>query len=132
MPAGKVAGRSARDLALTFSGLVNRDSLKGDLSLVGPRPEQQEFVARFNESIPFYAYRHLVRPGITGWAQFNYGYGDDEADTIEKLTFDLYYVKHMSPWLDVRIIGHSIWTILSGLKVFSVSMYTAMAVGSCF
>jgi lipopolysaccharide/colanic/teichoic acid biosynthesis glycosyltransferase len=88
--------------------------LKGDLSLVGPRPEQQEFVARFNESIPFYGYRHLVRPGLTGWAQVSYGYADDEADTIEKLTYDLYYVKHMSPWFDARVIGQSIWTVVSG------------------
>ncbi|MDX1449723.1 MAG: sugar transferase, partial [Acidimicrobiia bacterium] len=88
--------------------------LKGDLSLVGPRPEQPEFVAEFSRSIPFYDHRHLVRPGLTGWAQVNYGYADDMADTIEKLTFDLYYVKHMSPWLDLNILGRSIWTVLSG------------------
>ncbi len=88
--------------------------LRGDLSLVGPRPEQVEFVRKFEESIPFYGYRHLVRPGVTGWAQVNYGYADDEADTIEKLTYDLYYVKHMSPWLDAQILGQSMWTVLSG------------------
>ncbi len=88
--------------------------LKGDLSLVGPRPEQVEFVRMFEETIPFYGYRHLVRPGVTGWAQVNYGYADDEADTVEKLTYDLYYVKHMSPWLDLRILGQSMWTVLSG------------------
>ena len=88
--------------------------LKGDLSLVGPRPEQPEFVQRFSESIPFYDHRHLIRPGITGWAQVNYGYADDEADTIEKLTYDLYYVKHMSPWLDLNILGRSVWTVMSG------------------
>ncbi len=88
--------------------------LHGDLSLVGPRPEQPEFVGAFNESIPFYAYRHLIRPGVTGWAQVNYGYADDEADTIEKLTYDLYYVKHMSLWLDLQVFGRSIWTVLSG------------------
>jgi exopolysaccharide biosynthesis polyprenyl glycosylphosphotransferase len=88
--------------------------LRGDLSLVGPRPEQKEFVDRFSESIPFYGYRHLVRPGVTGWAQVNYGYADDLADTVEKLTFDLYYLKHMSPWLDMRIMGQSTWTVLSG------------------
>lgn len=88
--------------------------LKGDLSLVGPRPEQVEFVARFNSEIPFYAHRHLVRPGVTGWAQVNYGYADDQADTVDKLTFDLYYVKHMSPWLDLHILGQSVWTVLSG------------------
>ena len=88
--------------------------LKGDLSLVGPRPERPVFVQRFSASIPFYAHRHLVRPGVTGWAQVNYGYADDEADTVEKLTYDLYYLKHMSPWLDINILGRSIWTVLSG------------------
>jgi lipopolysaccharide/colanic/teichoic acid biosynthesis glycosyltransferase len=88
--------------------------LKGDLSLVGPRPEQPEFVEEFARSIPFYEHRHLIRPGLTGWAQVNYGYADDEADTIEKLTYDLFYVKHMSPWLDLNIFGRSIWTVLSG------------------
>jgi len=88
--------------------------LKGDLSLVGPRPERPVFVERFAESIPFYSYRHLVRPGVTGWAQVNYGYADDVADTVEKLTYDLYYLKHMSPWLDLNILGRSVWTVLSG------------------
>jgi lipopolysaccharide/colanic/teichoic acid biosynthesis glycosyltransferase len=88
--------------------------LVGDLSLVGPRPEQPEFVEAFTESIPFYAYRHLIRPGVTGWAQVNYGYADNEADTVEKLTYDLYYLKHMSLWLDLQVFGKSIWTVLSG------------------
>lgn len=88
--------------------------LKGDLSLVGPRPEQVVFAREFSNTIPFYSHRHLVRPGATGWAQVNYGYADDEADTIEKLTYDLYYVKHMSPWLDLHVLGRSVWTVLSG------------------
>lgn len=88
--------------------------LTGDLSLVGPRPEQGPFVERFSETIPFYTHRHLVRPGLTGWAQVNYGYADSEADTIEKLSFDLYYVKHLSPWMDLEILGRSVWTVLSG------------------
>lgn len=87
--------------------------LKGEVSLVGPRPEQPEFVEQFKREIPFYDYRHLVRPGITGWAQVNYGYADDTADTVEKLMFDLYYVKHMSLWLDLNILGRSMWTVLS-------------------
>ena len=70
---------------------------RGDLAIVGPRPEQVAFVHHFEAVIPFYGNRHLVRPGITGWAQVNYGYADDRADTIEKLAYDLYYVKHMSP-----------------------------------
>jgi lipopolysaccharide/colanic/teichoic acid biosynthesis glycosyltransferase len=87
---------------------------KGDLSLVGPRPERPIFVEEFSDTIPFYAYRHLVRPGVTGWAQVNYGYADDLADTVEKLTYDLYYLKHMSPWLDLNILGRSLWTVVSG------------------
>ncbi len=88
--------------------------LRGDLALVGPRPERPIFVAEFSRTIPFYASRHLVRPGVTGWAQVNYGYADDEADTIEKLTYDLYYVKHMSFGLDLQILGRSMWTVLTG------------------
>lgn len=88
--------------------------LRGDLSLVGPRPEQGPFVERFAETIPFYNHRHLVRPGITGWAQVNFGYADNEADTVEKLSYDLYYVKHVSPWLDLEVLGRSVWTVLSG------------------
>ncbi len=87
---------------------------KGDLSLVGPRPERPVFVAEFSRTIPFYASRSLVRPGVTGWAQVNYGYADDEADTIEKLTYDLYYVKHMSLGLDLQILGKSVWTVMTG------------------
>lgn len=88
--------------------------LKGDLSLVGPRPEQVEFVKRFDRTIPFYSQRHLVRPGLTGWAQVNHGYADGEAGTVEKLTYDLFYIKHMSPWLDLEILGRSFWTVISG------------------
>ena len=88
--------------------------LKGDMSLVGPRAEQVPFVAQFRLDIPFYEHRHLVRPGITGWAQVAHGYADDEAETMEKLTYDLYYIKHMSPVMDLRIFAKSIWTVLSG------------------
>ena len=88
--------------------------LKGDMSLVGPRAEQVPFVQEFRKLIPFYNHRHMVRPGITGWAQVNYGYADDQADTVEKLTYDLYYIKHMSPVLDLRILWKSIWTVLTG------------------
>ncbi len=88
--------------------------LKGDLSLVGPRPEQRLFVDDYAERIPFYTNRHRVRPGVTGWAQVSFGYADDEVATIEKLSYDLYYVKHVSPWLDLSILGKSVWTVLSG------------------
>ena len=88
--------------------------LRGDMSLVGPRAEQVPFVETFRKEIPFYDHRHLVRPGLTGWAQVNYGYADDQADTIEKLTYDLYYIKHMSPVMDLRIFSKSVWTVLTG------------------
>jgi lipopolysaccharide/colanic/teichoic acid biosynthesis glycosyltransferase len=88
--------------------------LKGDMSLVGPRAEQVPFVEAFRREIPFYDHRHLVRPGVTGWAQVNYGYADDQADTIEKLTYDLFYIKHMSPVMDLRVLWVSVWTVLTG------------------
>lgn len=88
--------------------------LKGDLSLVGPRPERPFFVQQFERAIPFYSSRTLVRAGVTGWAQVNYGYADDLADAVEKLTYDLYYMKHMSLWLDLQVLGKSVWTVVSG------------------
>ncbi len=88
--------------------------LRGDLSIVGPRPERPVFVEEYERTIPFYGSRHLIRPGVTGWAQVNYGYADDEADAVEKLTYDLYYVKNSGVWLDLQILGMSIWTVLSG------------------
>jgi lipopolysaccharide/colanic/teichoic acid biosynthesis glycosyltransferase len=88
--------------------------IKGDLSIVGPRPERPIFVNKFRSEIPFYDSRHLIRPGLTGWAQVNYRYADDTAETVEKLTYDLYYVKNSSVWLDMRILGMSIWTVLTG------------------
>ena len=88
--------------------------LRGELSLIGPRPERPVFVEEFSKEIPFYEARHLIRPGVTGWAQVNYGYADDQAETIEKLTYDLFYIKHSSFWLDLHIVGKSIWTVLTG------------------
>ncbi len=88
--------------------------LRGEMSLVGPRAEQVPFVDEFRSEIPFYDHRHMVRPGLTGWAQVNYGYADDQAETIEKLTYDLYYIKHMSPVMDVRILWKSAWIVLTG------------------
>ena len=123
--AGEASFAAKRDNRLTRVGKVLRrfrsdelpqlwNVLKGDLSLVGPRPEQGPFVDRFSNTIPFYTHRHLVRPGITGWAQVNFGYADSQADTVEKLLYDLYYIKHVSPWLDLEVLGRSVWTILSG------------------
>ncbi|MEA3501309.1 MAG: sugar transferase [Actinomycetota bacterium] len=88
--------------------------LRGDLTIIGPRPERVEFVEQFERSIPFYASRHIIRPGVTGWAQVKYGYADDEAETVEKLAYDLYYIKHMSFWLDLRVFGRSVWTVITG------------------
>ncbi len=88
--------------------------LKGDMSFVGPRPERPEFVAGFNERIPFYCERHRVKPGITGWAQLCYPYGANENDTIQKLQYDLYYVKNYSLFLDVSIMLNTVEVVLWG------------------
>lgn len=88
--------------------------LIGDMSLIGPRPEQVGFVEQFERDIPYYAYRHLVRPGITGWAQVNHGYAADHEETRKKLEHDLYYVKHFSFWLDLLIAFKTVGTIATG------------------
>ncbi len=86
--------------------------LRGDMSLVGPRPERPEFVKVLSERIPYYRQRHCVKPGVTGWAQINHKYGDSIEDTIAKLEYDLYYIKHLSPALDAYIIFHTLKTML--------------------
>jgi sugar transferase (PEP-CTERM system associated) len=86
--------------------------LCGQMSLVGPRPERPEFVKSFAEKIPFYRQRHCVRPGITGWAQINHKYGDTVEDTIIKLEYDLYYIKHLSMSLDAFIVFQTLKTML--------------------
>jgi len=88
--------------------------LKGDMSLIGPRPEQASFVKEFEKVIPLYSYRHVVRPGITGWAQVTHGYAADEDQTREKLSYDFYYVKNLSLWLDLNIIFKTIKTMMTG------------------
>lgn len=88
--------------------------LKGDMSLIGPRPEQQEFVESFQEDIPFYSYRNKVRPGITGWAQVKNGYAFDLESTQKKLEHDLYYVKNLSLSLDLLIVYATLKTIVTG------------------
>ncbi|MCF5767183.1 exopolysaccharide biosynthesis polyprenyl glycosylphosphotransferase [Aeromonas veronii] len=88
--------------------------LKGDMSLIGPRPEQRTFVDQFEREIPFYMYRHIVRPGISGWAQVVQGYAADADDTRIKIEHDFYYIKHFSLWLDVLIVFKTIKTILTG------------------
>lgn len=88
--------------------------LVGDMSLVGPRAEQAPFVEGFSQKIPFYSLRHLLRPGVTGWAQINSAYAADLEGTVQKLTYDLYYLKHVSPVLDLRILWSSVWTVVTG------------------
>ncbi len=88
--------------------------LKGDMSIIGPRPEQAGFAREFEEDIPLYALRHNVRPGITGWAQVMQGYAATVNETREKLCYDFYYVKHSSLGLDMRIVYLTIHTILTG------------------
>lgn len=88
--------------------------LKGDMSLIGPRPEQRAFVNKFEVEIPFYSYRHVVKPGITGWAQVVHGYAADAEDTCVKIEHDFYYIKHFSLWLDVLITLKTIRTVLTG------------------
>lgn len=86
--------------------------LKGDLSIVGPRPEQLHYVERLREKIPFYDVRHLVRPGVTGWAQIMYPYGADEEDAREKLQYDLYYLRRQSLVLDLGILVRTVRTVV--------------------
>ncbi len=86
--------------------------LKGDLALVGPRPEQPHYVEDLREKLPFYDVRHLVRPGLTGWAQVKYGYAGDERDALEKLQYEFYYLRHQSLSLDGRIVGRTIRSVL--------------------
>jgi sugar transferase (PEP-CTERM system associated) len=88
--------------------------LKGQMSLVGPRPERPEFVERLIAGIPYYAERHRVKPGVTGWAQLLYPYGSDEEDAKRKLEFDLYYVKHAGIVLDLIILLQTVEVVLLG------------------
>lgn len=86
--------------------------LKGEMSIIGPRPERPEFVKNLVENLPFYEVRHLVKPGITGWAQVNAKYASSEEDSLEKLQYDLYYIKHRSLFLDVVIVIKTLSTIV--------------------
>jgi sugar transferase (PEP-CTERM system associated) len=88
--------------------------LLGNMSFVGPRPERPEFVRLLTERIPFYGQRHVVKPGLTGWAQVRYTYGASVEDTIEKLQYDLYYIKNLSIWFDFFIIFETVKTVIRG------------------
>jgi len=86
--------------------------LRGELSVVGPRPEQPAYVDELARKLPFYDVRHLVRPGLTGWAQVKYGYAGDERDALEKLQYEFFYLRHQNVRLDLRIIGRTLRAIL--------------------
>lgn len=86
--------------------------LKGNMAIVGPRPERPEFVKMLADQIPFYMNRLSVKPGITGWAQINYRYGNTVEDTVVKLEYDLYYIKNLSPQLDFYVMFHTVKTML--------------------
>lgn len=87
---------------------------KGDMSLVGPRPERPEFVQELNGQIPYYAVRHTVLPGVTGWAQIKYPYGASKEDALRKLEYDVYYIKNMSILLDMKILLRTVGVVLLG------------------
>lgn len=88
--------------------------LKGEMSIIGPRPEWTVLSRQYTESLPVYAYRHLVRPGITGWAQVRGGYAGDLAETRVKIGYDLFYIKNLSFSMDIQILVRTAWTLVSG------------------
>ena len=107
------AGRWLRNMRLDeLPQLCN--VVKGEMCIVGPRPERPEFVEMLEKKIPYYRQRLCVKPGVTGWAQVNHKYGDTIEDTITKLEYDLYYIKNMATSLDIYIIFHTIKTVLLG------------------
>jgi len=124
--AGGARWAADKDPRVTALGKVLRKSrldelpqlwnvLVGQMSLVGPRPERPEFTARLEEAIPYYDLRHLVRPGITGWAQVSYRYGASLEDAVAKLEYDIYYLKHASLVFDLRILARTVSVVL-GLR----------------
>jgi lipopolysaccharide/colanic/teichoic acid biosynthesis glycosyltransferase len=86
--------------------------IKGEMAVIGPRPERPFFVKEIAEIMPFYETRHVIKPGLTGWAQVNYSYGESMDDSLIKLQYDLYYIKHRSIFLDLNIAIKTISTIL--------------------
>jgi lipopolysaccharide/colanic/teichoic acid biosynthesis glycosyltransferase len=125
--ANGMAWASQNDPRVTFVGRYLRklrfdelpqlwNILKGDMSLVGPRPERPEFVGPLAALIPFYDERHLIKPGLTGWAQINYPYGSSIADARRKLQLDLYYIKHTSLELDLIILLRTLGTFFLGSR----------------
>jgi sugar transferase (PEP-CTERM system associated) len=122
---GKAKWAEKNDTRITKVGLLIRRArldelpqlfnvLKGEMSFVGPRPERPEFVIKLSEKIPYYSERHRVKPGITGWAQIHYPYGASDKDAIEKLQFDLYYIKNYSLFMDFLIMLQTAEVIFFG------------------
>jgi sugar transferase (PEP-CTERM system associated) len=123
--AGQAVWAIKGDPRITRVGKVIRDTridelpqlynvLRGDMSFVGPRPERPQFVAELAKKIPFYSMRHMVKPGITGWAQICFPYGASEEDAREKLEYDLYYIKNYSLFFDVVILLQTVHTVFWG------------------
>jgi len=106
---GKILRKSLIDELPQFINI-----LKGEISSIGPRPERPEFIAQLEEEIPFYQNRHIVKPGLTGWAQVNFKYGNSKEDALEKLQYELYYIKNRSLFLDLKIILKTVNTLLKG------------------
>ena len=106
-PFGKIMRKSRMDEIPQFINI-----LKGDMAVIGPRPERPIFVSEIAEVMPFYETRHVIKPGLTGWAQVNYSYGETIEDSLIKLQYDLYYIKHRSIFLDVNIIFKTLSTVL--------------------
>ncbi len=122
---GKAIWASENDSRVTRVGNFLRNSrldelpqvfnvLAGQMSVVGPRPERPEFVCDLQENVPYYAERHVVKPGVTGWAQLKYSYGASEEDAVEKLQYDLYYIKNQSLILDIMIVLQTVEVVLWG------------------
>ena len=88
--------------------------VRGDMSIVGPRPERPEFLELLVDTVPFWTQRHLLRPGITGWAQVRNGYAADVTDTERKLSYDLWYLRHQSLLVDLMICGRTFATVVRG------------------
>jgi lipopolysaccharide/colanic/teichoic acid biosynthesis glycosyltransferase len=122
---GKAVWAQANDSRSTRVGRTLRSSrldelpqvfnvVGGQMSLVGPRPERPEFVTHLSDTIPYYAERHTVKPGVTGWAQLRYAYGSSDDDALEKLQYDLYYVKNHNILLDIMVLLQTVEVILWG------------------
>ncbi len=106
-PFGKILRKTRLDEFPQFYNII-----KGEMSVIGPRPERPIFVNEIAETMPFYETRHIIKPGLTGWAQVNYAYGESLDDSLIKLQYDLYYIKHRSIFLDINICIKTLSTIL--------------------